>query len=137
MVTQETLVRFGKRLREARRLKGLSQREVAEAIHWAQGQYSDIERAYRRPGLARAAVPDDEFLAAVSTVLEIPLRDLHAALGRIPEGTPADLVVREHLSKYNIEGKLPPETVDELSREIEDYTQMRIERQVRRLQEAA
>lgn len=137
MVTQETLVRFGKRLREARRLKGLSQREVAEAIHWAQGQYSDIERAYRRPGLARAAVPDDEFLAAVSTVLEIPLRDLHAALGRIPEGTPADLVVREHLSKYNIEGKLAQEDLDDLRSEIDDFAQLRVERRLRQLQHAA
>lgn len=125
------LVAFGQLLKEARIAKKLSQDEVAEAIKRAQGQYSDIERAYTRPGQRRGSVPDDDFLASVSSVLGIPLRDLHAALGRIPPGSPAVHLVREKLAEYNGESQIAAEELAELSSDVADYAKMRVEKTVR------
>ncbi len=137
MVNQEMLKRLGRLLRDARTGKKLSQEEVAEMIGRTQGQYSDIERAYMRPGSARGSVPDDEFLALVADALGIPIQDLHAALGRVPAGGPAAQLVREKLDSLanREEIDLTTEQMDALIDDIEDYANMRLSRTVRQTQE--
>ena len=126
MVTQEMLVRLGQLLKAARQAKRLNQGEVADAMKIVQGQYSDIERAYIRPGQRRGSVPDDDFLAAASAVLDRPVLDLHAALGRVPSGSPAVQLVREHLAPYN--GQISREQVESLAQELDDIARVRVER---------
>lgn len=50
-------------------------------MHLSPQHLSNLENAYNRPG-KEPVTPPDELLAALSKVLGIPLRELHAALGR-------------------------------------------------------
>ena len=127
MVTQEMLVYLGQILKSARLSKKLNQGEVADAMKIVQGQYSDIERAYIRPGQTRASVPDDDFLVSASDVLDIPILDLHAALGRIPPGSAAAALVREKAASRE-DFTLTPDQMDNLITEIEAIAVFRIQR---------
>lgn len=94
---------------------------------------SDTERGYVRKGGA-VTVPNDEKLRSLSLALDIPLRDLHAALGREVEANLATSLVREKVAAYAPEQELEPETMAELSSELDDFARVRVETTIRQRQ---
>lgn len=124
--------RLGEALKDRRTQLGLTLENVSAKIQ-AHGQkispqyLSNIETAYSRPGKEPATPPDD-LLSALALALGIPLRELHAALGRVPPGSPAEQLVREHLAPYTAEGQISREQVESLAQELDDIARVRVER---------
>lgn len=115
--------KLGRILRERRQELGLTLENVEAATRKAGTRVStqflsDTERAYVREG-GSVTTPSDARLRALSEVLDIPLRDLHAALGRVPPGTLAASFVREKLAGYGADVRLSSEDMDALIADIE------------------
>lgn len=130
--------RLGELLKERRNALGLTLENVSAKIS-ARGkklsaQYlSNLETAYTRPGKEPATPPDD-LLNTLAQTLDIPISDLHAALGRVPPGSPAAQLVREKVAKYDGGGQIGPEIVQEISEELDDIATVRVERVMRQYQ---
>ena len=123
--------KLGELLKSRRKELGLTLENVEAATIKAgsrvsAGFLSDTERAYPRSG-GSVTLPADDKLRALSQVLDIPLRDLHAALGRVPGGSPAEQLVREHLTSYS-GGQISREMVESLAQELDDIARVRVER---------
>ncbi len=130
--------RLGELLKERRNALGLTLENVSAKIqvrgHKLSPQHlSNLETAYSRPGKEPATPPDD-LLNILAQTLDLPIRSLHAALGRAPSGSPASQLVREKLAAYNGEGQIAPAVLDDLSSEVDDFAQVRVERVMRQVQ---
>lgn len=130
--------KLGKLLKERRKLLGLTLENVEVAtiklgMRVSAGFLSDTERAYPRKG-GSVTLPSDDKLRALSQVLDIPMREMYAALGRVPSGSPAAQLVREELATYKVEGSLAPDDLDDLTSEVEDFARVRVERVMRQFQ---
>jgi transcriptional regulator with XRE-family HTH domain len=133
--------KLGNLLKERRKSLGLTLENVEAATirlgeRVSAGFLSDTERAYPRDG-GSVTLPSDEKLRALSRVLDIPLIDLHAAIGRIPAGALARLFVRETLARHGDQGsvELTESQMDALIDDIEEYANMRLSRTMRQTQE--
>lgn len=86
MATIEQVARFGALVRETRKAKNmtLAQLSVALEERWKPGYLSNIETGNMYPRRDDYNIPDP-LVAEISRVLEIPVVELHARLGRIPE----------------------------------------------------
>ena len=81
MATHNHLKALGKALRARRLTLGLKLREVEERSGVGLEYLSNIERGYVNPKRG-PVTPSDDVLTRIASALGIPLRELHAALGR-------------------------------------------------------
>lgn len=79
---REKLRRLGAAVREAREAKGWNQSELAAKSGVGKGYVSNIETGYVNPDRG-PVTPSDEVLAQLAQALEMPVAELHRALGRI------------------------------------------------------
>lgn len=91
---------FGERLRQARKEKGLTQKEMAERLHIAGSTYAGYETGFREPGLFKLKEIINELGVDSSWLLGVD--DL--------EGLTADEY--RHIKKYRALDERGRETVD-------------------------
>lgn len=135
--------RLGKLIRERRKARGWTLDNVSEQVkrlglRLSPQHLSNIENAYSHPGKEPSTPPDD-LLRALSRVLDTPLSDFHAALGRMTTTSAAAALVREKAATFD-EFHLTNDQMDALITDLERYAEMRLQltaEQIREKQGAA
>lgn len=103
--TDKTSARaLGSLIRDGRRAKKLSQRQLAAELPMSQTHLSRIELGDQPP-------PSDEVLLSIAEVLELDPRELLRAAGRQAAGTTFEAVVLDRLEQLTA-------TIDELVKAI-------------------
>lgn len=131
MPTYTQLQQFGRLIRERR--GRMSAAELGEKIGRSQSYISALENAAVAKGKTKPITPHDDVLAALSRVLDIPLRELHAALGRL-EGEPMPIEyepILDELYQASYNGGLDSEAVAEIVTYIQFLAERRRKRQGR------
>jgi transcriptional regulator with XRE-family HTH domain len=115
-----------KRLRRGWTLDNVSAKARSLGIKLSPQFLSQIENAYEHPTKG-VVTPSDEKLLAISKALDIPLVDLHAALGRIPtdEGQTIPLSTGEIVVIHS-----PHRISDRVKEAIKDYAEYQMRKVV-------
>ncbi len=123
----------------------MSQQALADAIGVSKGYISQIET----DNSASTGLPprvSDHHLRSLAKVFNVSEQEMFSrATAVVPEGyiivghnealsDPAAALIRKKLAAYNGEGKLGLSEMDDLSSEIDDFAQIRVERMMRQYQ---
>lgn len=134
MPTLEQIQALGHLVREARTAKELTLEQAEELSGVKRNYLWTIEQAYVLPNRS-PTIPSDDVLEAVAAAFGIPVVSLHAALGRVPAGSPAVQLVREKLAEYGGQDHavidLTAEQMDQLIDDVEGYAEDRLSRTLR------
>lgn len=140
METNDAHQELGRLIRERRKVRGWTLENVSTQVRrlglrLSPQHLSNIENAYNHPGKEPSTPPDD-LLRALSRVLEIPLSDLHASLGRIPANDAAAALVREKLAGYELldDMQLSPSEVDDMASDLGALAESLVSSRVKRFQ---
>ena len=95
MELEERIKMLGNVIRQARSEKGWTQYDLYEKTGLSVGYISNIEKGYVNPKRG-PVVPSDDTLIAISQALDIPIRRLHAELGRSVGATPGEGLPLQH-----------------------------------------
>ena len=121
---------LGQIVRAARRERQWTLQELSEKSGVGHSYLSNIERGYVNPKRG-PVTPSDDMLVALSQSLSIPLPNMHAALGRVPNpenlGSPAAQLVQNKLGAAEIID-LSAEEMDALISRIEDQAEFEVRR---------
>lgn len=120
--------RLGVLIQEGREAKGFTQTELGRQIEHSQSWVSEVENARNNSRTGRPITPGDADLLAISKVLEIPLADLHAALGRMPDNELIPEPILDELRGAAYAGEI----TEEGAAEIADYIRWKREQERRR-----